>query len=393
MISTDSSCITMPQPTATATKQRRLSLGLPASSSNDDLRFPLTPEGADILVQKGFEVRIETGAASAIHYSDARFMQYGANVVTRQEALEADIVIHLAPLSVSDIKMMRRGAMLLSILHTEKLTASNIRALLDRRIIAVAIDHIRDDKGNTPFYDILMEVDGRASIALASSMLASPDFGKGILLGGVAGVNPCEVTILGSGIAARAAASSALGSGAIVNMFDNDVYRIRESARLLGPGVVVSSMHPRVLEKALRGADVVVATPQNDHCTIGPELLGVMKSGAIVMDLNHDESPAFPSLPAVDIATLTHTHVASPGRHCYINLGNAVPRTAAMALTNTFLSLMHEIISCEGVADTVKLLPGIQSAVYTFLGKPVNRQVADIVKMRSMDINLLLNCS
>ncbi len=393
MLTTDSSCITMPQPATTSTRQRRLSLGLPGCSNASDLRFPLTPEGADILVQKGFEVRIESGAAAAIHYSDARYMKYGANVVTRKEALEADIVIHLAPLEVSDIKMMRRGAMLLTILHPERLTAANIKALLDRRIIAVAIDHIQDGKGNTPFYDILMEVDGRASMALASSMLASPDFGKGILLGGIAGVNPCEVTILGSGIAARAAASSALGLGAIVNMFDNDVYRIRESARMLGPGVVVSSMHPRVLEKALRGADVVVATPQNDHCAIGTELLNVMKSGAIIMDLNHDESPAFPSLPAVDISTLTQPHTAPSGRQCYINLGNAVPRTAAMALTNTFLSLMHEIISCEGVADTVKLLPGIQSAVYTFLGKPVNRQVADIVKMRPIDINLLLNCS
>ncbi len=393
MTNNDHSCITMPQQAATATRQRRISLGLPKCASTSDRRFPLTPEGVDILVRKGFDVRIQSGAAAAIHYSDAQYSKCGACVVSRQEALESDIVIHLAPLGAADIKQMRRGAMLLSILHPEQLVDYNVRALLDRRIISVAIDHIRDKRGNTPFYDILMEVDGRASLALASSMLASADFGKGILLGGVAGVNPCEVTILGSGIAARAAASSALGLGAIVNMFDNDVYRIRESARMLGPGITASAFHPRVLEKALRGADVVVATPQDAPVAIDSDMIGIMKSGVIIMDINYDTAPSFPSLRAVDISTVSHSHTAPKERQCYINLGNAVPRTAAMALTNTFLCLMHEIISCEGVTDTVKLLPGIQCAVYTFLGKPVNRQVAEIVKMRPMDINLLLNCS
>lgn len=393
MTNTGHSCITMPRPASTSARQRRISLGLPACIPASDRRFPLTPEGVDILVKKGFDVRIQSGAATAIHYSDSQYLKYGACVVSRQEALESDIVVHLAPLEASDIMQMRRGAMLLSILHQERLVDYNVRALLDRRIISVAIDLIRDKRGNTPFYDILMEVDGRASIALASSMLASSDFGKGILLGGVAGVNPCEVTILGSGIAAKAAASSALGLGAMVNMFDNDVYSIRESARMLGPGVTASAMHPRVLEKALRGADVVVATPQDDHAVIGTDLIGVMKSGAIIMDINYDAAPSFPSLRAVDISTASRYSTAPKERQCYINLGNAVPRTAAMALTNTLLSLMHEIISCEGVTDTVKLLPGIQGAVYTFLGKPVNRRIADIVKMRPMDINLLLNCS
>lgn len=387
------SCITMPQPVSVAARQRRISLGLPACLSASDRRFPLTPEGVDILVRKGFDVRIQSGAATAIHYSDSQYLKCGADVVSRKEALESDIVIHLAPLEAPDIMQMRRGAMLLSILHPERLVDYNVRALLDRRIISVAIDQIRDKRGNMPFYDILMEVDGRASLALASSMLASADFGKGILLGGVAGVNPCEVTILGSGIAARAAASSAFGLGAIVNMFDNDVYRIRESARMLGPGVTASALHPRVLEKALRGADVVVATPQDDPAVIGADLIGVMKSGAIIMDIDYDAAPSFPSLRAVDISTVIGCRTVPNERQCYINLGNAVPRTAAMALTNTFLSLMHEIISCEGVTDTVKLLPGIQGAVYTFLGKPVNRRVADTVKMRPMDINLLLNCS
>lgn len=390
---TNHDCITQPKPASTAVRRKRIALGLPKCSSTSDRRFPLTPEGAEILVQKGFEVRLESEATASIHYSNERYAKCGAVITSRREALEADIVIHLAPLGASDIKAMKRGAMLLTILHPEQLIDYNVRALLDRRIIAVAIDLIRDNLGHTPFYDILMEVDGRASMAIASAMLASPEIGKGILLGGVAGVNPCEVTILGSGIAARAAAESALGLGAIVNMFDNDVYRIRESSRMLGPGVTISSMHPHVLEKALRGADVVVATEHDGSYLIGTEMVSAMKSGAIIMDLNYDNSPTFPSVKAIDISTVASASYEIGRQVCYINLGNAVPRTAAMALTNTFIRLMDQIISCEGVTDTVKLLPGIQCAVYTFLGKPVNRKVADLVKMRPMDINLLLNCS
>lgn len=394
MMPSDSSYIPQAQPAPAAVRTRRTSIGLPACASTSDRRFPLTPEGAAILVERGFDVRIQSGAAADIHYPDSKYLKAGASVVSRQEALSADIVIHLAPLGAADIRMMRRGAMLLSILHAEQLTAENVRELLNRNIIAVAIDLMRDREGHTPFYDILMEVDGRASMTLAASMFASKQ-GKGILLGGVAGVNPCEVTILGSGIAAIAAAGSALGLGAKVNIFDSDVYRIRAASRLLGQGVSISSPHPQVLEKALRTADAVIATPQSRGPIIGADLVEVMKKGVVVMDIDYDTVHTFPSLPAVDISTADHAAPtdADGRRICYINLGNAVPRTAAMALTDTLLCLMDEIMSCEGAANTVKLLPGLQCAVYTFLGKPVNRRVADIVKMRPIDISLLLNCS
>ena len=150
-----------------------------------------------------------------------------------------------------------------------------------------------------------------------------------------------------------------------------------------------------MLEKALRTADAVIATPQSRGPVIGADLVEVMKKGVVVMDIDYDTVHTFPSLPAVDISTADHAAPtdADGRRICYINLGNAVPRTAAMALTDTLLCLMDEIMSCEGAANTVKLLPGLQCAVYTFLGKPVNRRVADIVKMRPIDISLLLNCS
>lgn len=383
-----------PQPASAATMRRRPSIGLPSPSDKSERRFPLTPEAAGILAERGYEVRIEAGAAAPIHYDDTAYMRQGAIVTSRAEAMEADMVITPGRLSAADIKSMRRGAMLLTLLHSVDCCAATIRELLHRNIVTIALDLIGDSDGHTPFADILDEINGRAAMALASSMLASPDHGKGILLGGVAGIIPCEVLILGAGIAGRAAASSALGLGASVRMLDNDVYRLRRAAELPGCAAATSVLHPRVLENALRTADVVVATPMERPCAISAEQTVLMKRGVIIMNLYGDGHTLCPSLPEVDMGA-PHTLDAVPkdSRICYTGVGNAVPRTAAMALSNTLISMLTHIADCDGALSTMRMLPGVQRAVATFLGKPVNRRVAAKAGLRPIDISLLLSCS
>ena len=383
-----------PQPSATATMRRRLSIGLPAAADPRERRFPITPEAAGMLTDRGYEVRLESGASTPIHYDDTAYMRQGAVITSRAEALQADVVITLSPLRGADIRTMRRGAMLLTLLRSVATCADTVAELLRRNIVTLAIDLLGDREGHTPFADILSEIDGRAAMALASSMLASPEHGKGILLGGVAGIIPCEVLILGAGIAGRAAAASALGLGASVRMLDNDVYRLRRAAELPGCAAATSVMHPRVLENALRTADVIVNTPMTQPCIISAAQTSLMKRGVIIMDLLGEGPSVCPSLPEVDIASPETLRAVPEGtRICYSGLGNAVPRTAAMALSNTFLWLLNDMMDCEGAINTVRLLPGVQRAVVTFLGKPVNPRVAATAGMRPIDISLLLSCS
>lgn len=167
--------------------------------------------------------------------------------------------------------------MLLTLLCPDKIHADSIIEMQRMAIVGVAVNNIADERGNRPFADILAEIDGRAAIATASSLLADANAGKGILLGGIAGLNPCEVTVIGSGIAAIAASRSALGLGAIVRMFDDDVYSLRAAVRDLGPGVIASSLHERVLTSALRTADVVIATPMQSKLSIGTDTVEIMK--------------------------------------------------------------------------------------------------------------------
>ena len=245
---------------------------------------------------------MQEGAAGTIHYTDSQYTRVGVSVGSREESLACDIVIHLAPLELRDVRKMRRGAMLLTLLRPTDQDLSSVKELLRRHIITIAIDLIEDERGCTPFADILAEIDGRASVAIASSLLADSQRGKGILLGGVAGIVPCETLIIGSGIAACAAARSAVGLGSMVRMYDNDVYSLRRAGQELGPWVITSSLHPRTLDNALRSADVVVVCPTREPFSVSREVVSSMKKGVVTFDLASGDGAAFPSMTAVDLA-------------------------------------------------------------------------------------------
>lgn len=383
------------QELATAISRRQITIGLPKCLSSAEHRFPITPEAAQVLAEQGYTIRIEQGAGDPIHYTDAQYSRAGADICSRRDALSCDIVLHIAPLSPADINLMRRGAMLFTLLPPWLKSPDTLRRLLKRGIITIALDLIRDTDGNEPFADVLAEIDGRAAIARASSLLADAKHGKGILLGGVAGVVPCEVTVIGSDIAARSAARSALGQGAMVRMLDHDVYRLRAAAREVGPGVIVASLHPRALAGAVRTADVIIHTPVSPPLTVDSDTIRSMKRGVVIFDLTPDPGNAFPSLPTIDLAQSSPVDIVpdTTSRVCYSNAGNLVPRTAAMAISDAFITMMHSIATCEGFTNALKLLPGLQRAALTFSGKVVNREVAETISQRHVDINIYLTLS
>ena len=392
----DSTPTAVEQPCETGSRRRRLTIGLPRNEEPAERRFPLTPEGAAQLIQRGFKVKMQENAAEPIHYDDAKYIRAGVDITTRAEALACDIVIHTAPMSLSDARCLRRGAMLLTLLKAACTDERTLRQLLERHVITIALDLVEDEKGHTPFADILAEIDGRASIAIASSLLADSQKGKGILLGGVAGIVPCETVIIGSGIAACAAARSAVGLGATVRMFDNDVYSLRQASHELGPWAITSSLHPRTLDNALRSADVVVATPTSTPFVLHSDTVKMMKRGVLTFDLTADaDGSAFPSMTPIDLAlaSAVDSTLRSENRVCYVRAGSAVARTASMALTNTLLTLLESIVSCEGPSNALKLHPGMQKATLTFFGKPVHQRTAAILHIRSIDISIFLTLS
>lgn len=382
----------------TTSAHRHLSIGLPRCINSSEQRFPLTPEAVATLTERGFEIIMEEHAASHIHYPDNAYLQAGAKIASRRETLETDIIIHLAPLPLSDISCLRKGSLLLSLANFSRANGSEvIRRMLDRKVINIALDLITDEPGHLPFADILSEIDGRAAMVLASSMMADPVNGKGILLGGIAGVNPCEVVILGSNLAACSAARSAIGLGATVRMFDDDVYRLRRALRRLGEGVIGSSIHPNALENAFRSADVVIATSLRCRIVVGADGERIMKKGVLVFDLTDEPGKTFPAMKLVDLGEsdthITNGDTRNTAHKSFHNVGSAVPRTCAMALSDTFITMLDDIAGCGACSPAIQLTKGLQNATLTFLGKVVNRKVAEIAAVRYTDINILLSLS
>lgn len=380
-----------------ATPRRYLSLGIPAPQGDKRHRFTLTPEAVGILSASGIEIKMQAGAGQAIHYTDARYAAAGARITDRQTAFACDIVLHLPPVDLPDIRLMRRGALLLTLLNPTSFSPRAIEALVQRSVISLALDLVADREGHLPFADILNEIYGNAAITLAAGALADPGTGKGILLGNIPGIVPCEIAVFGASIAGQAAAKAALATGATVRLFDDDTYALREALRELPLPVIASVPSPRAVASALRTADIIVVTTTLDNAAPG---IDNMKQGAIIFDLNDDERRVFPSLPTVDIATATgsipHTRTdaeGNPTRTVFTNPGAAVPRSCAMAVSNAFVTMIRDILTCDGINNAIKLNAGMQRAVLTFLGRLTNSTLARRCALRYIDIHILVQFS
>lgn len=381
-----------PQPVETQVRKKRLSIGFPSSVDTGELRFPITPEGVGHLSDIGMQALVESGAGSSIHYSDVRYAEAGAIVGKRADTLMADIVVSMGQLSASDVSMLRKGTVLLSMLGQQRLTPEFVNCLLKRHVAFVALERIVTSVGQHPFADILLEIDGRAAMAVASAILLQPDFGKGILLGGVPGVIPCEVVVIGSNVGARAAAMAAVGMGAQVKMLDNDVYGLRCASQVLGSAVATSVLNPHVVDNALCSADVVIATPTANPCEFTAEQLARAKKGVVFIDLNPLSASVFPSVRQMPI-TYKQPKQEPGQRFCFRCVGNAAPRTAAMALSNTIINSFSCLGKLDGALSLIRVDAGIQAAVCTFMGKAVNAEFARAAGVRPIEMGLLLSCS
>ncbi len=386
----------MAQPTpqeqeqATVSRQRYLTLGIPAPIR--DRRLPLTPEAAAIIGEYGIEVRIQRGAGAFVNYPDERYAAAGARLTNRAEALDCDITVSVEAPSADDAAHLRRGATLLT-LEPQVDNAAALKALLERRICAISMLQIQDAQTRHPFSDILGEIAGRAAVTMAVARLAEVDAdttaGKGILIGGIAGIVPCEVVVIGSGIAARAAASAALGLGATVRLFDDNTYGLRTAMDACGGRLICSAMQPHVLQGAITMADVIILTPTAMPYMISAASMSAAKHGVLVYDITDFDISPLTSTTSVDLADTATLHARPNGVLSFRNLSAAVPRTTAMALSNALVSLLPDLVDTRGVNSIANLGSGIQRAVYTCMGHVTDADLARAMSRQYIDIALL----
>ena len=349
------------QPTETDTIEPTLTLGLVKNySDTDETRFLLTPEGSGLLTSSGIRVIMEKGAATDISFPDSSYRDYGVEIVTRAEALKADVVLSYRPLHPHDLHKMKKGAALFTMMGPGYLDVNVISALMEKEIACGCLENVLSHNNEPVFANIVDEIDGRGSIIYAQEYLSYLGGGKGVLLAGVAGINPCEVLIIGDGTVVYSAAKAAMAAGAYVTLMNNDISALHEAKRECGDNLNTIAIHPRVLFNKVKGADVILIGECTRPFEFPKNLSPALKDSVYL--LNFQE---------------THPSIS-------------VPRTVAMALSNIIVNFFDELLMKGGVNHMIGSTPGVQAGMVTFHGKLVDKLIGSFLNLPSVDVKVML---
>jgi alanine dehydrogenase len=379
----------------TAVRNRRITIGIPCDKKDDEKRVALTPEAVNLLVESDNEVIILKGAGSGANYTDKDYSDNGA-IITDSPArvYSADAVIKVAPFSEKDAEYLKGNQVILSFLNVLKLNEATLAKLLRKKITAIAFEKIRDAKGEMPVVESMSEIAGITSLLIASEYLSNLHGGKGVMLGGITGVTPTEVVIIGANTAGEYAARAAIGLGSTVKIFDDSLTRLRRFQNLLGQRLQTSVFHPQVIKKALKSADVLIGAIELDDLRpwyfITEEMVRSMKKGAVVIDLSIDRGGCIETTECRALKDPVYE------KHGVIhfsawNLPSRVARTASIALSNVFTPLLQRMADAGGITQLLKNDPGLRSGAYIYNGMLTNETLGQKFGIISKDLDLLIS--
>lgn len=340
----------------------RLQIGLLGNyRESEETRILLTPEACGLLTSAGMTVCMEEGAGLDIDFPDEKYAEYGVKITSRQTALEQDIVLTYAPLKPEDVMRMKERSTLICMMADSLFNKGVIEAKLERKITLCCLSNMLSFNGEPVFANIVDEIDGRCAVLYAQGKLSFPGGGKGVLLGGVAGVNPCEVVLIGDGRDIYACARAAIDQGAIVTLLNNDISALQTARVLIGNRLQTLAIHPKVLFNKIRTADVIITGNTTRPFEMPRNLTAAIKENACVIDLRS------------------------------VHPSTAVPRTVAMALSNVMVNFLSDIALLEGIDRVIAAQEGVQNGILTYRGQLVDKLAASYLGMPYVDLAVMIS--
>lgn len=375
-------------------RQKKLVIGIPNELEKAENRVCLTPESVQVLVSMGHEILVQRGAGENAHYTDREYAETGAMIVeTVREVYTADIVIKATSVSVADTVNMHERQVILSPLKMCDLRKDAIIEMMQKKVTAVGFDILKDEEGFYPVVRIMSELAGNSAIMIASEYLSNSRGGKGVILGGISGITPTEIVILGAGTLGEFAARTALGLGATVKVFDHSVARLRHLNEVLGQRLYTSVFHKPVLERVLASADVVIGAMRCfDHVNnivVTEEQVKLMKKGAVIIDMSIDHGGCIETSGPTTHEKPVYTYEGVI-HYCVPNVLSRVARTASIAYSNVFLPLFQQVAWQGGFTNAIRFQSGLREGVYLYKGILTKRFIADKFGLMSRDIDLLM---
>jgi len=375
-------------------KKGSLHIGIPKETSFQERRVALVPETVSLLVAHGHEVKVESNAGVGANFSDNDYSEAGAQICkSRKEIYECNIVFKVTPPSDDEVELMPGNQTFISALQISIQPKQVLTKLIKKKITAIAWDYIQDEEGVFSLVRTVGEIAGNTSILIAGELISSFSSGKGMMLGGIAGVQPTEVVIIGAGTVGEFATRAALGLGASVKVFDNRLSKLRRLQNDIGQRVYTSIIQPKVLAKAIRRADIVIGALRSSvgktPCVVTELMVQEMKSGSVIVDVSIDHGGCFETSRVTnhDDPTFVKHGVT---HYCVPNIASRVSRTASFAISNIFSPLLLEMGERGGVEDLIRSHSGFRNGVYIYKGLLTNEVLGKVFNLKYKDINLIL---
>jgi alanine dehydrogenase len=368
-------------------------IGVPKEIKDHEYRVSLTPGGAESLVHAGHQVLVERGAGIGSGFADKQYVQGGAHVLDTAEEVfgSAEMILKVKEPLPSEYRFMRPGLLLFTYLHlaaAEELT----HVLVEQKVNAIAYETVQLANGSLPLLTPMSEVAGRMAVQSGAHYLEVTQGGRGVLLGGVPGVLPANVVIIGGGVVGINAAQIALGLGARVTVLDMNLDRLRYLNQVLHGSLNTVASNRRNIAEAVRRAELVIGAVLLPGAKaprlVTEEMIASMASGSVVIDVAVDQGGCIETIHPTSHSDPTYVvhgvvHYAVP------NIPGAVPRTSTYALSNATLPYVLKLAE-HGLAEAVRQDAALCQGVNTYAGHVTYKAVADTFGLPCVPVEELL---
>jgi len=393
-ISTSFSYETLEETLDIKPKGQPLFIGIPKEISFQENRVALTPDAVSVLVNNGHQVMIEHNAGEASHYRDKDYSEAGAKIVySREDVFKATLLVKSAPVMEEDVPLLQYNQIIISPIHLSAMKSELLEKMMDKKITAISFENLKDDSDTYPIVRSMSEIAGSAVMLIAAQYLSSANHGKGVLLGGISGIAPTKVIILGAGIVGEYAARAALALGASVKVFDNSVYRLKRLQNNIGHRLWTSVIEPRMLAKQLKTCEVAVGALGNENgrtpMVATEEMVSNMRPGSVIIDVSIDRGGCFETS---EITTHEHPIFLKYGviHYCVPNIPSGFARTASHAISNVLMPLIIDAGDSGGFENLIWHKEHLRSGIYLFKGALTNFYLSERFKLKFTDLNLLI---
>ena len=374
-------------------KEAELFIGIPKETAFQENRIALTPEAVSVLVGNGHDVWLESKAGEGSRYTDNEYSEAGAKIkYSKQEIYNCDVLVKSAPVTEDDLPLLQRNHTVISPIHISAMKSEILEQMMEKKITALSFENLKDENGTYPIVRSMSEIAGSASMLIAGQYLSAAGHGKGVLLGGISGIPPTKVIILGAGVVGEFAARAALAMGSSVKVFDNSVYRLKRLQDTMGHRIWTSVMEPRILAKQLKTCEVAVGalSSQNGRTPmiVTESMVAAMRPGSVIIDVSIDRGGCFETS---EITTFGSPTFEKHGviHYCVPNIPSGFSRTASHAISNVIMPLLIEIADAGGFEDYVWKNFNSRSGVYLYKGSLTNFHLSERFNLKYTDLNLL----